>query len=112
MSGRAGSSLVEALVALALVSIALAGLATSAAVGRRHLSLAWDLGAAVALAGDRLEALRAGPRDTGTDRPTGNRRTAFTRTWRSTDGRGGPSTFEVEVAWGGRRLELRSGAFP
>ena len=107
-----GFSVVEALVAAALAGIALGGLAAVAGVATRTLCLARDSGVAVALAVERLEALRAGPRRDGSDRWTAADGTTFTRTWQVAGGRGTPARLSVRVAWGGRVHTLATAAWP
>ena len=106
-----GFALVESLVALLVTAIALAALSTGAAAGVRFVREARDRSAAVELAADRLDALRAGPRAAGTDEVVvaGVR---FARSWSSAGGRGAPVHLEVEVTWSGRRVALESEAFP
>jgi Tfp pilus assembly protein PilV len=106
-----GFAIVEALVALLITAVAVAGLTASAAAAIRHVRLARERGTALALATDRLDALRAGPRDIGRDEidVTG---THYVRTWSSTEGRGEPSRLAVEVIWPGGHIELESGAYP
>ena len=89
MSGtRAGSSVVEAVVATLLAGIAVAGLAATAAVTVDGLRLARDSGTALALASERLEALRVGSRANGTDAEVAADGTRFLRTWFVVEGRG------------------------
>jgi len=106
-----GFAIVEALVALMITAVAVAGLTASAAAAIRHVRLARERGTALALATDRLDALRAGPRDTGRDEidVTG---THYVQTWSSTGGRGEPWRLAVEVMWPGGHIELESGAYP
>jgi len=109
---RRGSSVAEALVAAALAGVALAGLASAAAVATASLALARDTALGLALAGERLEALRAGPRDTGDDVVRGPAGTTFVRTWTASDGRGLPASLAVRVDWGTHAVRLESGALP
>ena len=87
---RAGSSVVEAVVATALAGIAVAGLAATAAMTVDGLRLARDSGTALALASERLEALRVGSRE----------------------GRGAPTRLSVQVGWGWRSITLATEALP
>lgn len=114
MSGRrrAGFSIVEALVAAGLAGIALAGLCAVASLARRSLVLARETSVALALATERLETLRAGPRSDGTDSRTAAGGTTFTRQWTIEDGRGGPVRMRVEVRWGNRLVPLASEVLP
>ena len=111
--GRSGGfSVVEALVGAALAGLALGGLAGVAGLTTRSLGLARDGGVALALATERLEALRAGPRADGTDAQVGADGTVFRRSWQASGGRGDPVRLAVRVAWGGRGLVLTTEAPP
>lgn len=110
--GRAGSSVVEAVVAAALAGIAAAGLAATAAVTVDGLRLARDTGTALALATERLEALRVGPRANGTDAAAAADGTRFARTWSVVEGRGAPTRLSVRVQWGSRSAALVTEALP
>jgi hypothetical protein len=68
--------------------------------------------AAVALATDGLECLRAGPRADAADAPTGADGTRFARTLGVTAGRGRPDRLAASVRWGGHGLTLASEAWP
>jgi len=94
---RAGSSVVEAVVATLLAGLAVA---------------ARDSGMALALAAERLEALRGGPRANGSDGPVAADGTRFVRIWSVTDGRGAPSRLSVQLAWGRHSLTLATDALP
>jgi Tfp pilus assembly protein PilV len=107
MSARRGSSAVEALVALALAGIAMAGLAGMAAGAVQQLRLARARDVAVGLAASRLETLRAGPRADGSDAVG-----PFVRRWWAADGRGDADPIDVEVAWGARVVRLSSEVSP
>lgn len=111
LSGESGVALVEALVALMLAAVGAATLCAAAAAAVRHVRLARERSAAVALAVDRLEALRAGAREGGSDEidVAGTR---YTRDWRSAGGRGAPAALHVEVVWAGGHVRLESGAYP
>jgi Tfp pilus assembly protein PilV len=106
-----GFAVVEALVALLLAAVSVAGLAAAAAASVRHVRVARERGAALALAADRLEALRGGPRDRGRDEldVAGTR---YVRTWTSDGGRGAPVRLEVEVVWPDGHVRLETGAYP
>ncbi|TMB40344.1 MAG: hypothetical protein E6J55_21700 [Deltaproteobacteria bacterium] len=110
--GRSGSSVVEAVVATALAGIALAGLAATAAVTVDGLRLARNTATALALAGERLEALRVGPRAGGSDGPVAADGTRFVRTWSVVEGRGAPTRLAVRVDWTWRSLTLATEALP
>lgn len=107
----AGFALVEALVAMLLTAIALGSLSAGAAAGVRAVRDARERSAAVVLATDRLDALRAGPRDSDSDEVVvaGVR---YDRDWRSDDGRGAATHLSVEVAWERGHVVLESEAFP
>jgi Tfp pilus assembly protein PilV len=106
-----GVALVEALAALGVTAIALAGLAATAASAVRHVRLSRDRGTALALAVDQIETLRAGPRDTGRDEPVVGA-TSFVRTWESAGGRGDVALLDVQVAWADGSVRIATGAFP
>jgi len=112
MSGTGGASVVEALVGAALAGLALAGLAATAQVSVRALTLAHQGAPALAVAAERMEAVRGGPRADGADRVTAGDGTAFSRRWRITDGRGAPSAVAVDVGWGTHALTLASEVWP
>jgi Tfp pilus assembly protein PilV len=107
----AGFALVESLVALLLTAIALAALSAGAAGGVRSVRDARERSAAVVLATDRLDALRAGPRDSGSDE-VDVAGVSFRRAWQSDGGRGAPVHLAVEVTWAGGHVALESEAFP
>ena len=109
---RAGSSVVEAVVATALAGIAVAGLAATAAMTVDGLRLARDSGTALALASERLEALRVGSRANGTDAEVAADGTRFRRTWFVVEGRGAPTRLSVQVGWGWRSITLATEALP
>ena len=108
----AGFSVVEALVGAALAGIALAGLAAVAGLATASLRLARDSGTALALATERLEALRVGPRADGADSHAAPDGTRFQRSWTHGGGRGSPERLSVHIAWGRHALELETEAFP
>jgi Tfp pilus assembly protein PilV len=109
---RAGFSVVEALVAAALAGIALAGLAAVATLATASLRFARDTGTALALATERLEALRVGPRADGDDGWTAPDGARFSRHWSQGGGRGAPARLRASVTWGGHTIDLRTEAFP
>ena len=106
-----GVAIVEALAALGVTAVALAGLTATAAAGVRHIRLSRDRGAALALAVNRLDALRAGPRADGRDEPVVGS-TAFVREWETGGGRGEVAVLRVRVAWAEGSVQIASGAFP
>ena len=98
--------------AAALAGIALGGLANAAVLATRSLVLVRDTGNALALAGERLEALRVGPRADGADAPRSRDGTAWTRTWTVTGGRGAPAGLSVRVTCARHTLTLSTEVFP
>jgi hypothetical protein len=107
-----GSAVAEALVAAALAGLAIAGLAAGARLATEGQRLARDTSTALALAGERLEALRAGPRAEGTDATRSGDGTTFVRTWQTDGGRGRPARLDVRIAWRGHALALVTEAIP
>ena len=105
-----GSTALPAALAILAVSAALgaavAGLATAS------LRLARDTGIALALATERLEALRVGPRADGADNQVAPDGTRFQRSWTRDGGRGTPERLSVRIAWGRHALELETEALP
>lgn len=101
----------EALAALGVTAVALAGLSATAASAMRHVRLARDRSAALTLAADRLDALRAGPRADGRDEPVVGA-TSFVRTWETGGGRGDAALLRVQVTWADGSVRLASGAYP
>jgi len=112
MSGRRGSSVVEALVAAALGGVALGALAASGALAVRALAAVRDTGTALVLASERLESLRAGRRIPGRDVVRAAAGTAFNRAWTVERGRGRPDRLAVDLRWPGGVMQLESEAFP
>jgi Tfp pilus assembly protein PilV len=110
-ASQRGVTIVEALAALAVTAVALAGLAATAASAVQHIGLARDRAAALALATNQLDALRAGPRGDGRDEPVVGP-TALVRTWQTAGGRGQPAVLRVAVVWADGSVRLASGAFP
>lgn len=107
-----GSALIEALVATVLAGIALGGLTCAAVLATRSLVLVRDTANALALAGERLEALRLGPRADGADAPRTCDGTDWTRSWTVNGGRGTPAGLSVRVACGRRTVDLSTEVFP
>ena len=107
-----GSALIEALVAVTLAGIAIGGLTGVAALATRSLVLVRDTDNALALAGERLEALRAGPRGDGADAPAARDGTVFARTWQVGGGRGMPAELSVRVGFGSRAVTLSTETLP
>ena len=105
-------AMMESLVALALAGIALAGLAGAAGLAVKSLRQACDTATAIALAAERLEALRAGPRAAGADASTSPDGTRFDRSWSVADGRGEATALTVQVGFGSRRLTLATRVMP
>ena len=108
---KGGFSVVEALVALLLTAVALAGLAAAAATATRQVRLARDRVSALELAAARVDALRSGPRTSNTDEVE-VAGTHFSRTGLVDQERGGPAHLHVEVTWPDGHLILESEAFP
>jgi hypothetical protein len=102
---------VEALVALGLAAVAAGTLAAVATASGTALVTARRDGVATALATERLDGLRAGPRTAGSDAASSAGST-FARRWTASDGRGRPDGLGVEVAWPGHRLVLATEALP
>jgi Tfp pilus assembly protein PilV len=107
-----GTSIIEALAAVALAGIAVAGLAGAAGVAGRSLRLADQTTAALVLGYERLEQLRAGPRTDGADAPVGVDGTVFARSWSQTGGRGAPASLTVRVSRGAHVVDLATEAMP
>jgi len=110
-AGR-GTSVIEALAALALSAIAIAGLAGAARVASQSLRLARDTTVALGLGCERLERLRVGPRANGSDTALGLDGTLFTRSWTQADGRGRPASLSARVQWGRHAVGLVTEAMP
>ena len=108
---KRGFSVVEALVALLLTAVALAGLAAAAATATRQVRLARDRVSALELAAARVDALRSGPRASDTDEVE-SEGTHFSRAWLVEEDRGGPARLHVEVTWPDGHVVLESEAFP
>jgi len=105
-----GFSLAEALVGLALLSLAAGMLATSVRTAAGALALARDTGAAVVAAQDALGHMQAGVRTSGNDTLAGEPR--ITRSWTWTSGRGRPGTAVVRAGWGSHEIVLESALWP
>jgi hypothetical protein len=112
MRGNRGWAVIDALASLGLAGVAIAGIAATGGLALRTLRVARDTNATIALATERLEALRAGPRANGSDTTTATDGTVFTRTWQVTDGRGHATQLSVDVRGGGRAVALTSEVFP
>jgi hypothetical protein len=95
-------------VAVGLAGLAVAGLVATAGVTVRALAVARDTGTAIALATERLESLRTGPRTDGDDVPAAG----WTRAWTVTDGRGAPDAVTVDVQGGAAALVLDAEVLP
>jgi Tfp pilus assembly protein PilV len=109
---QAGFSVVEALVGAALAGIAVALLAGVAGLTSRSVCLARDSGFALALAVERAEALRAGPRADGADTRAAADGTVYSRSWQVAGGRGVPVRLSVQVTWGNRVRTLATEVLP
>ena len=112
MCGLSGSALIEAVAAAALAAIAVGTLTGVATLASRTLALARDTDNALALAGERLETLRNGPRADGTDTAVTRDGTVFTRSWHVGGGRGAPVELSVQIAWGRHALALSTATLP
>jgi hypothetical protein len=71
-----------------------------------------DMSIVLAIVGERLEALRAGPRRDGTDVVSGAGGTRFDRAWHVEGGRGLPVRLSVRVTWAAHVLALDTEALP
>jgi Tfp pilus assembly protein PilV len=107
-----GSSVVEAMVAAALAGIAIAGLAGVARLATNSLRMARNTSTALALASERLEALRAGPRAAGNDSRVAPDGTRFEVAWNVAGGRGEPAALSVRVDWLRHAVTLSTEALP
>src|SRR5438094_929618 len=87
-------------------------LARGAGLATASLRLARDTDTALALATERLEALRVGPRADGADSQVAPDGTRFQRSWSRNGGRGMPVRLGARIAWGRHALELETEAFP
>ena len=105
-----GFGLVEAIVALGLAAIAFGALAASAHVATRILHRTATHHAATTAALERLEALRAGGRTSGSDVLSGLPPVA--RTWRHAPGRGAVDRLAVETDGDGARMALGTAVWP
>jgi len=92
-----GSSMVEALVGMALGSLAIGILAASVLVGARALLLARGVGAQVTATHDGLERLRRRP--PGETNDVVGTLPALTRRCERAAGRGRPDALAVESTW-------------
>lgn len=108
--GRDGFGVVEALVALALAAVAFGALAAATRTATEALRRTSARQAAVAAALGRLEALRGGPRDSGSDLLPGSPSVA--RAWRHVPGRGRPDLVEAEATCDGSRVTLGEALWP
>jgi hypothetical protein len=112
MKGNRGWAVIDAVVSLGLAGVAVAGIAGTGGLALRAMRVARDTNATIALATERLEARRAGPRANGSDTATAPDGTVFSRTWQTTDGRGQVTPLSVDVQGGGHDVVLSSEAFP
>lgn len=109
---RRGSSVIEAMVAAALAGIAIAGLAGVARLATNSLRMARNTSTVLALAGERLEALRAGPRTAGTETRVAPDGMRFDMAWTIMGGRGEPTALSVRVDWLHHADALSTETFP
>jgi hypothetical protein len=114
MTGRRGSSLVEAMVGLALGALASGVLAASVLVGVRALTLANGVGAQVAATYDGIERLRLeAPGETS---DLVGAVPQIERRRQRVAGRGRPSACDVESTWtslaGDHPFEIEAACWP
>jgi type II secretory pathway pseudopilin PulG len=108
---RGGFTVVEALVALVLASLAAAALAASVSAGRRALRLASDFGTGVVAAQDALGTLGGAASVTsGSDAVAGV--PPLVREWTVVPGRGRPTSIGVDVRWDTHALRLETARWP
>lgn len=99
------------LVALVLTALAAGAFAAVAATSGGALVAARRDADATQLAVERLETLRAGLRQAGSDIVTRGA-VGLARQWTVTPGRGRPDTLAVTITWPGHRLALDTVAAP
>jgi hypothetical protein len=97
MSGERGSSVVEALVGVALGAVAIGVLASSVLTGVRALALATGVGAQVTATHDGLE--RLGRRPAGATDELLSTAPVIARRCERVAGRGRPDALAVESTW-------------
>ena len=107
-----GSAVAEALVAMGLVAVGCAALASTGGLAVRSLALARDTATAVSLATAQLEGLRSGPRLSGSDTRIAVDGTSFSRQWDVAGGRGLATRLDIDVRWPGHRVALRTAVLP
>jgi hypothetical protein len=95
-----------------MLAFALAGLGATAALAARSARLVRDGGSALAMASERLEALRVGPRSSGADTGAAPGGTVLARRWLVQDGRGNPSVLDTRVLWAEGTIDLVTEALP
>jgi len=103
-----GSSLAEALVAVALAGVALAAVSLAARLTSAGLRLARETSTALTLAEAQLELLRAAPPADGADQVVADG-VRFARAWSVSGGRGRPTRVAIEVTWPGHGVALATG---
>lgn len=112
MTATRGSLVVEALVAIALAGGALALLAQGGRTAGSSARTVTQVAAALDVAAERLDALRAWPAPDGSDFVHPANRPECRRSWSSTGGRGLPRSLVVTVTSGRHHIVLASEAFP
>lgn len=95
-----------------MTALAAGGVAAVAATSGRTLVAASRDAIATALALDRVEHWRAGPRGDGTDVVTGGDGTAYARQWTTIAGRGRPDSVDATIAWPSHAIALGTEALP
>jgi type II secretory pathway component PulJ len=107
---RDGFTVVEALVALVLASLAAAALAASVSAGARGLAAARALDRGVVAAQDALAPLTAASPTSDADTLAGM--PPLAREWTVEPGRGRPTSLAVEVRWDSHSLTLETSQWP
>lgn len=94
------------------MALAAGGVAAVAATSGRVLVAASRDGAATALAAERIERLRAGPRLGGSDLILGPEGTTWVRRWGVDGGRGRPDALDATIEWPSHVVGLSTAALP
>jgi hypothetical protein len=95
-----------------VTALAVGAVAAVAATSGRVLVAASRDATGTALALERVEGWRAGPRIDGTDVVAGADGTAYARRWATVAGRGHADTVEAITAWPSHAIVLATGALP
>jgi hypothetical protein len=110
---RDGFTVVEALVALVLASLAAAALAAAVSAGARGLAAARTLSRGVVAAQDALGPLTAtSPTGPTSDTDTLAGMPPLRREWTVEPGRGRPTSLAVQVRWDSHALTLETSRWP